>query len=139
MGWLLFDRGSRRLSVFDGPAPDSPGQFVGPPVQSWPAHNDTASRSNGRWPPGIYRWSHYNPHGDMGAPPVCFSTALGCQGIHVFAVAGRPGLGIHAGRTRGAASAVGGVTMGCIRVSDEAMMAINALHTHDRIMLIDVL
>jgi hypothetical protein len=40
-------------------------------------------------------------------------------------------MGIHAGRARSAEEAAMMATMGCIRTSDAAMQAINALHMID--------
>ncbi len=65
--------------------------------------------------------------------PACLVTAYGCNGIHVFDVQGRSGMGVHAGRMnfRSPTSPLGGKTLGCVRVIDEAMTAINSMHNID--------
>ena len=103
---------------------------------SWPAHNDTASYSNGRWPSGRYAWSHYNRHPQMGLAPACISTPFGCEGIHVFDVSvhGRTGMGIHAGRAWKVdvlGPRLGGRSLGCVRTTEDAMAAINRTHAVD--------
>ena len=131
MSWLMFDGSSRRIELFGG---QTIGAFVSAPVGVWSAHNDVASTSGGHWPLGDYLWSHYKGHRDqVGFGPGCFSTQYGCQGIHIFMVPGRSGMGVHAGRTRQAIfpGGVGRVTMGCIRTSEEAMAVINATHIGD--------
>ena len=102
-------------------------------VGIWDAHNDVARRSAGQWPDGRYAWSHYNPHAEAGLLPAASHAAYGSTGIHVFTVRGRPGLGVHAGRTVGKPFELGGVTMGCIRVPAEAMYMINDTHRVDPI------
>ena len=100
-------------------------------VGLWAAHNDVARSSRGRWPDGKYVWSHYNPHAEAGLLPAATHAAYGSTGIHVFTVHGRPGLGVHAGRTTGKPFELGGVTLGCIRVPAEAMFMINETHRID--------
>jgi hypothetical protein len=70
--------------------------------------------------------------------PVCHATAYGCYGIHVFSVPHRPGIGVHAGRTKGEPMAVGGKTLGCIRVPACAMQTINQVHMADKLLAIIV-
>jgi hypothetical protein len=138
MSWLLFDRKRGALSLYTGAAPSLPHMFVGPPVGYWKAHNQTGSKSQGAWPVGVYKWSHYNEHAEMGYAPGCYPTAYGCEGIHVFSVPGRLGMGVHAGRTKGEPGLTGGKTMGCIRVPTEAMSSINSLHNRDALTKIEV-
>ena len=99
----------------------------------WQSHNNVAKSSNGIWPDGIYRFSHYNPHvrelqglSSMQA----MKTAYGPFGILVFAVRGRTGMGVHAGRSSDAILP-GGLTMGCIRTSAVAMISIIHYHSID--------
>jgi hypothetical protein len=99
-------------------------------IARWPAHNNAASTSGGAWPKGVYRWSHYNLHSEAGLMPASLNTAYGGTGIHVFAVPGRSGMGVHAGRSLDVAKP-GGKTLGCIRTSTEAMFRINAVHRDD--------
>ncbi len=70
--------------------------------------------------------------------PACHATAYGCSGIHVFAVPGRPGIGVHSGRTKGEPLSLGGKTLGCIRVPPGAMIQINAAPNGDRLVGIQV-
>jgi hypothetical protein len=138
MAWLSFDRRSGDISLFGGPPPSDPRLFVGPPIGRWSAHNETASTSGGAWPSGVYSWSHYNEHAEAGLSPGCFRTSYGCDGIHVFSVPGRAGMGVHGGRTFGQSNKVGGKTLGCIRVPADAMEAINRVHQQDRLVKIVV-
>lgn len=137
MAWLEYSKITGRLNLYNGPPPES-GPFIGPPIGSWPAHNDTASNSDGAWPEGSYDYSHYNSHVEMGFAPGCFNTSYGCDGVHVFSVPGRSGMGVHAGRTFGQTGKVGGKTLGCIRVPVDAMKAINDWHRHDPLVTIQV-
>lgn len=139
MSFLVFHRSQKRIDLFEGAPPAKPSQFTGPPIGSWAAHNDTTSTSNGEWPDGVFSWSHYNEHAEMGAAPGCYNTAYGCEGIHVFTVPGRSGMGVHSGRTDGSDGKVGGKTLGCIRVPNDAMHAINAQHSKDALKKIEVM
>lgn len=132
MSWLEFHPANRSLYLHAGPVPKVPPQqcqlqVLGGP---WSAHNDVASSSRGAWPKGIYKYAYYKAHAEAGAAPGCRSTAYGCEGIHIFEVPGRSGMGVHAGRTQ-SADALGGTTMGCIRVPGAAMSAINRAHNGD--------
>jgi len=98
----------------------------------WQAHNDVASYSNGRWPTGLYHYSHFNPHPEMGALPAAAGTAYGGTGIHVFTLSNRTGMGVHAGRSMDY-NAPGGKTLGCIRVTTTGMLRINSQHLHQRL------
>lgn len=130
MSWLVFRRNSGRVELYNGVYDRN---FIGPPHLRYSsvAHNNTTANSNGAWPTGTYTWSHYNLHADMGAAPACHPTAYGCYGIHVFSVNGRSGMGVHAGRTQGQAGALGGKTLGCVRVPADAMVEINNAHNAD--------
>ncbi len=139
MSWLLFERKSKKISLYEGAPPDLPHLFVGPALGRWDAHNDTASKSFGAWPAGIYGWSHYNEHSEMGYAPGCYNSPYGCEGIHVFAVPGRVGMGVHAGRTLGQPGVVGKKTLGCIRIPTDAMSAINQRHIRDPLLKIEIM
>jgi hypothetical protein len=101
-------------------------------VDRWPAHNEVARSARGDWPPGVYRFSHYNAHAEAGLLPAAANTAYGGTGIYVFDVPGRTGMGVHAGRSINY-DKPGGKTLGCIRVSTVAMLRINAQHQSDPI------
>ncbi len=137
MSWLLFRRSQGLIELFEGTPPAIPHDFIGPPIGSWPAHNDTTSSSEGPWPDGVFDWSHYNAHEEMGFAPGCYATAYGCEGIHVFEVDGRAGMGVHAGRTHGEPGHLGGKTLGCIRVPADAMTIINSVHNADPLVKIE--
>jgi hypothetical protein len=129
MAWLIFKRSMGKLLLMEGTYPtDNTSRRV---KMSWIAHNEVDSSSNGIWPKGIYRWSHYLPHLEMGTAPKCHRTKYGCHGIHVFRVPTRDGMGIHAGRTSGKNDELGGMTMGCIRVPANAIEQINTTHNID--------
>ena len=130
MSFLLFSRSDWQIAVFSNDR-----RFLG----VFPAHNMAAQSSKGVWPLGKYPWSHYNEHSEAGLAPGCFTTSYGCDGIHVFAVAGRPGIGVHAGRTFGENDVLGGRTLGCIRIPANAMELINNLHRSDPLRRIHVI
>jgi hypothetical protein len=134
MSWLRFNRAMGRLDLYAG---DGVGSYVNQLLGCWKAHNDVALSSNGIWPNGTYKWSHYNAHLEAGLAPGCMPTAYGCGGIHVFDVPGRSGMGVHGGRTQ-VLDTPGGKTLGCIRVAEEAMMALNSVHPSDPIQSIVV-
>lgn len=121
MSRLLFRRSFGKIILYSG------NDIVG----SWDAHNDTTSSSNGLWPNGKYKWSHFNSHMEEGLLPGAYLGAFGGLGIHVFSVKGRSGLGVHAGRTWGQPDVLGGKTLGCIRVTAPAMLKINETHRKD--------
>lgn len=75
------------------------------------AGNFTVRGSGGPWPDGIYSPSHYNRHPDSGP-----TDAYGSNGIIVFSVDGRTGMGLHSGR-----SGPNSPTLGCVRTTDDAM------------------
>jgi hypothetical protein len=142
MAWLQFSRGARRIELYAG---KNVGQTAGTFRGMWLAHNDVARHSLGTWPDGTYAWSHCNDHiADQNFLPGCFSTAYGCYGIHVFATPNlvpiRSGLGVHAGRTRRDTPwwEPGTLTMGCIRVPEDAMTVINQTHHDDPLVRIVV-
>ncbi|MEO1695798.1 MAG: hypothetical protein AAFU73_00795 [Planctomycetota bacterium] len=132
MSWLEFHRTSGSIYLHAGPVPKTPpnrcpATVLGGP---WPAHNDVASSSRGIWPNGIYKYAYYKAHAEAGVAPGCRTTAYGCEGIHIFHVAGRSGMGVHAGRSA-SVNGLGSRTMGCIRVPEAAMGAINRAHNGD--------
>jgi len=77
---------------------------------SWSASNNAQSSSRGKWPAGTNMFSYFKSGGSR----------VGPNGIMVFDVFGRSGMGVHGGR--------GGnytwPTDGCIRVSDSSMGSI---------------
>lgn len=99
-------------------------------LSRWPAHNEVASTSKGHWPTGLYRYSHFNAHQEAGMLPGAAIDAFGGTGIHVFTVLNRSGMGIHAGRSMNY-DIPGGKTLGCVRVTTTAMLAINERHRTD--------
>lgn len=137
MSWLLFVRKSKRIYLFSG---KEVGALVSSKLGEWPANNDTTSTSKGKWPIGTFKWEGYKPHAELAKTPGCFSTAFGCNGIHLFNVPNRPGMGVHSGRITfdKYPIGIGGKTLGCIRVSDEAMSEINKIHTKDPLISIKV-
>ncbi len=55
----------------------------------WAAHNNVDSTSNGPWPQGMYKWSHYKPHPEEGLFPAASHDSYGGMGIHVFTTRSR--------------------------------------------------
>jgi len=127
-----------------------PGRVDSDPVVlgSFPAFNNTDSRSKGQWPEGTFARTHYNPHPESGA-----DGAYGSNGIQVFSVndangrmpdrqVQRPGMGVHSGREntpdglgrKGPEAA----TMGCIRTTDAGSAAVNRVHAVDPVKTITV-
>ncbi len=110
----------------------------------WKAHNDVTSGQQ-PWPDGKWPYDVYHAHAELSAPSTVtdpwsgkglprHTAGLGGFGIHLFKVknaAGHriDGLGIHAGRTQtpptGSLNSLGTKTLGCIRVTPAAMLAIN--------------
>jgi len=134
MSWLIFKRSAGRVLLIEGSYSAQKGAYK--VKASWPAHNEAASTSAGPWPNGVFKYSTYNEHTEMGLQPGCYRTAYGCFGIHIFDVTGRSGMGIHAGRTFGQPDLPGGKTLGCIRVPNNAMEVINSVHNTDRLELV---
>jgi hypothetical protein len=118
MSKLSFNRREHKLTLFS-----EDGQNLG----SWDAYNNVTASSNGKWPNGMYNYSHYNAHSDHTA-----DTAYGSQGIFVFTVPGRTGMGVHAGRqnVKDSKGRKGPEynTLGCIRTTEEAMTKIKSTH-----------
>jgi hypothetical protein len=128
MSRLVFRRSFRKITLYSG------YDIVG----SWDAHNDVDRRANGIWPNGRYRWLRYNAHREEGLLPGAYDLSYGGQGIHIFSVQDRDGLGVHAGRTWGQPDTLGRVTMGCVRVTTEAMRKINQTHLTDPLTEIEI-
>lgn len=80
-------------------------------IGAYPAGNLTARSSKGPWPDGTYLPSHYNAHPESGP-----DGPYGSNGIIVFDVPDRSGMGLHSGR-KGPNSP----TLGCVRTNDDAM------------------
>jgi hypothetical protein len=123
---LVFDRATGRLSTIS-----AAGALVAA------AANFVDSKSEGPWPPGRYAFLAHNVHPDD-AP----DSAFGAQGILVFSVPGRTGMGVHSGRAR-IVDALGRVgichcTLGCIRTTDGAMEQLLELHDREPITAIEV-
>ncbi|HOY05722.1 MAG TPA: hypothetical protein PLO67_10000 [Saprospiraceae bacterium] len=140
MAWLIFKRSIGKILLIEGEFSTDPSKIY-TVRKKWNAHNETTSRSNGPCPNGTWHWSHYNRHIEMGFAPGCYRSAYGCEGIHVFRVPARSGIGIHAGRTLGqpdVVDAVKGKTLGCIRIPADAMVYINRMHKSDPISVIVV-
>ncbi|HLE17459.1 MAG TPA: RHS repeat-associated core domain-containing protein [Syntrophales bacterium] len=116
---LDYNSGSGILTVYDK---------CGNQVGQFPAGNNTTSDSNGPWPPGTYKFSHYMPHPESGP-----TGPFGSYGNFVFDVPGRTGMGVHSGRN-GPQSR----TQGCIRTTDDATRAIRDLHAIDPLTIITV-
>ena len=119
MAALHWDRATGRLFLLNDKL-----QPVGGP---WPAGNFVDSRSNGPWPPGTFRFDTWQNHPGDGP-----DSPFGTRGVALFLVAGRDGMGIHAGKasTPDALGRVGiaHCTFGCIRTTEEAMAAIVQAH-----------
>jgi len=128
MSRLVFSRHFRKITLYSG------YDIVG----SWNAHNDVDRRSRGIWPNGKFSWLRYNAHREEGLFPASYDLSYGGQGIHIFSVQGREGLGVHAGRTFGQPGVLGRQTMGCVRVTTEAMRKINQTHANDRLTEIEI-
>ncbi len=116
---LVFNRANGTLTVYDSQS-NQVGQF--------PAANNTTRSSNGPWPNGMYDFSHYNSHPESGP-----TGPYGSNGIFVFDVPGRYGMGVHSGR-RGPESP----TLGCIRTTDEATGFLKNLNSTDPLQTIKV-
>jgi hypothetical protein len=110
---------------------------TGETVGQWDAANFVDSHSDGPWPAGTYNFDHCGTHADD-AP----NSAYGSNGIFVFNVPNRTGMGVHSGR-RDIADGAGRsgfrhCTEGCIRTTDEATAQILATHGADPLSTIDV-
>lgn len=116
---VTFDRGRGTIIIYDNKG-NQIGQF--------PAGNNTASKSNGPWPNGIFPYSHYVLHPKSGP-----TGPYGSNGNHVFSVPGRIGMGIHSGR-----SGPQSKTLGCIRTTDEATEFLRKLNQIDPLRTITV-
>lgn len=94
---------------------------------SFPAGNNTTSRSGGPFPSGSFNFSHFSPHSGGDA-----NSRFGSNGNFVFDVPGRTGMGVHSGRANQCDLAgrcgVEHATEGCIRTSDDATKYIKGLH-----------
>jgi len=111
------------LLVFDRPAELLHLMTLGG-CSTWRACNNADLSSRGPWPPGIFAAEALIPVGGQDGSP---AGAYGSYFLR-FAVPGRVGMGIHAGR-EGDADGAGRsgpahATLGCIRTSGTAMEAI---------------
>lgn len=131
MSWLLFNQIAKQIELYRGKAPNYCAEQYPSKLGACSAHNEVANSSEGKWPSGVFTWSHYKLHAEMGLAPGCHRSAYGCFGIHVFNVPGRTGMGVHAGRTQGEPNKLGGKTLGCIRVPVNMMEQINQVHNKD--------
>jgi RHS repeat-associated protein len=117
LSYIVFARTGRmgRISVFAG------GESGREPPRLL---FDFSAGNRGRnpWPTGSYPFLIHLPHLDECGP----NTRFGSYGNFVFDVPGHTGMGVHSGHAN-----EGGIwysTDGCIRISDEAMRSIYALH-----------
>ena len=128
MSTLEFSRIGQKLRLLDG------NKTV---IGTWDAANYVDSRSNGVWPDGVFNFGYYLAH--PGDPP---SSAYGSNGIFIFDVPGREGMGVHSGRL-GVPDGLGRsgfqhCTMGCIRTTDEATAQLVRTHALDPLKSITV-
>jgi RHS repeat-associated protein len=112
---------------------------VGGAEASFPAANNAQLTSNGPFPAGTFPYSYPVPH--SGAGP---DTAFGSYGGYYFSVPGRPGMGVHSGRSSlcdlAGRCGVQFATDGCIRTTDAATQAIqNLINSGDPIQSITVI
>ncbi|MBE7446388.1 MAG: hypothetical protein HS132_14580 [Planctomycetia bacterium] len=66
MSWLLFNQKVKQIEIYEGKAPNYCAKQYPSKKGDWSAHNDVATKSKGFWPSGVFAWSHYNLHSDMG-------------------------------------------------------------------------
>jgi len=102
------------------------------------ACNNTDSHSKGPWPDGSYAYLGYNSHAALSDP----DSEYGADGILIFDVPGRVGMGVHSGR-RSIPDGLGRLgpahcTLGCVRTTDEAMAAFIRLSGDDGIQSISI-
>jgi hypothetical protein len=102
------------------------------------AYNNTDSHSKGPWPDGSYAYLDYNSHAALSDP----DSEYGVDGILIFDVPGRLGMGVHSGR-RSIPDGLGRLgpahcTLGCVRTTDEAMAAFIRLSGNDGIQSISI-
>ena len=116
---VTFDRVRGTIIIYDNKG-NQIGQF--------PAGNNTTPKSNGPWPNGKFPYSYYVPHPESGP-----AGPYGSNGNFVFKVPGRPGMGIHSGR-----SGPQSKTLGCIRTTDEATKFLLDLNQTDPLRTITV-
>jgi len=98
---IFFDAPNQTVTYYDG---------AGNQVASYPAGNNVTSSSNGPFPEGTWSYSYYNEHPESGP-----TGPYGSNGIWVFNVPGRSGMGFHSGR-----SGPQSKTLGCVRSTDDA-------------------
>jgi hypothetical protein len=98
----------------------------GDPVISADAYNKITSDAQGHFPVGRYDYDYYKPHAPGGE-----DTAYGLNGIFIFRVPGREGLGVHSGRKFHQPPGPKHPTQGCIRTSDAFTEAVHDLHCGD--------
>jgi uncharacterized protein RhaS with RHS repeats len=111
---LDFDRGNSTLTIRDN---------SGNILVSFPAANNTTSTCKGPWPNGTYPYAYYNRHPESGA-----TGPYGLNGIFVFDVPDRPGIGVHSGRACPQSK-----TLGCVRTTDTATSYLRTLNSIDPI------
>jgi hypothetical protein len=115
MSEVQFDRSGHRIRLTGSAG----GVLAGP----FDAYNNVDSHSKGVWPDGTYPYVGYNAHSALSDP----DSEYGADGILIFNVPGRIGMGVHSGR-QSIPDGLGRVgpehcTLGCIRTTDEAMAA----------------
>jgi RHS repeat-associated protein len=110
-----FSRSQKDITFYD-----KSGAQVGP---RYDAANFVTKTSKGNWPNGTYPFTHFNQH-----PESDVTGPYGSQGIFVFDVPGRSGMGIHSGR-KGPTSP----TLGCVRTNEDGMKELTDLNAVDPI------
>jgi hypothetical protein len=116
MSTLEFDSAVHTLRLLASGGSPLAGPFV--------AYNNVDSHSKGPWPAGDFRFVARNAHLELSDP----DSEYGSNGILIFEVPGRVGMGVHSGR-RDIPDGLGRTgpehcTLGCIRTTDEAVEAI---------------
>ena len=123
MSDLTYNRTTHRITLTG-----SDGQQIG----QWTAYNNAQSTSNGAFDAGTYTFSHRTEHAGSNA-----ESGWGSNGVTVFNVVGRTGMGVHSGRatTADQAGRTGPqhATNGCIRSTDAATEQIETTHATDPI------
>ncbi len=98
----------------------------GKTVGTFPAANNAQSSSKGPFPAGTWNYDYYKPHPNSGV-----NGPYGSNGIFIFKVPNRSGLGVHSGRANSCDLAgrcgVSHATNGCIRITDPATKLIKSL------------
>jgi RHS repeat-associated protein len=111
---MIFNRANGSLTLLDKD---------GNVVTVCTAANNTTRSSNGPWPNGNYPLQSHNNH------PPDPNGPYGSNGIDVFDVPGRTGMGVHSGRQN--SGGPNHPTLGCVRTTDDCMKTITDWQSHD--------